>query len=188
LKSRSRRSFNTPLTGKHKDAGADTGLGVAALGFTGDAGDELGLAHRAQGFRAGLPIGVPALQENRGHDVVARADIGKQFVEEVAALAVPQMVMRIDDRQRRLDDVLAMLGKPRRVEMAVGDLGSSALMPRSAQRRRRWSCGASRAAPVDRRVSPGAWCSGCPTAAHHRSPSGGGRRTAAGRRTRRARR
>ena len=64
-----------------------------------------------------------ALQEHRGHDVVPAAQVREQFVQQVAMIgAMPQMMMRIDDRQIRIEDRLrGRLGQPclvRRVDSA----------------------------------------------------------------------
>ena len=54
---------------------------------------------------------------------MARPGIGEQLVEQIAAFTVPQVMMRIDDRQRRLESILTVLGEPRRVQVDVGDMG-----------------------------------------------------------------
>jgi hypothetical protein len=44
---------------------------------------------------------------------VAAADIGKQLRKQIAIIrAIPQVMVRIDDRQLRLDDLLVTLIKP----------------------------------------------------------------------------
>ena len=96
-------------------AGAD----ARGLGARGDAGDEFGLADRTQFLGAAIAIGEAALNEHGGPHVVSRPEIGAQFIEQVAPVAFPQVMMRIDDRQRGFDDVLAQLGKPRLVDVRV---------------------------------------------------------------------
>jgi hypothetical protein len=86
-----------------------------------DAGDELDLADWA---RLDRPIGAihrAALLEDGGDDVVAGVEIGEQFRQQVGpAAAVPQMMMRIDDRQLRFEDRLFLLFcQPRIVGLAA---------------------------------------------------------------------
>jgi hypothetical protein len=53
-------------------------------------------------------------------DVVTAAGVGEQLVEQVAVLfAVAQMMMRIDDLERRLQDFLFPLRPPCRITVAV---------------------------------------------------------------------
>ena len=96
-------------------AGAD----ARSLGACRDAGDEFGLADRAQFLGTAIAIGEAALNEHGGAHVVSRPEIGAQFIEQVASVAFPQVMVRIDDRQRGVDDVLAQLGKPRLVDVRV---------------------------------------------------------------------
>ena len=96
------------------DAGAGADLAVdAARRHRGDAVDELDLADRLHLFR---DIGAQhraRLHEHRRQDVVAAVGIGEQVVEQVApVLAVPQVMMRIDDRQVGLEDRLRAPGEP----------------------------------------------------------------------------
>ena len=75
--------------------------------------DELGLA---DGLHLGRAVGAihrAALDENRLSDVVAAVGVGQQLIEEKAVVrAIPQMVVRIDDLQFRLDDLLLAQRKP----------------------------------------------------------------------------
>ena len=49
---------------------------------------------------------------DRRADVVAALGVVEQVVEQIAAVAIPQMMMRIDDRQRRIDHRLVVLRQP----------------------------------------------------------------------------
>src|SRR5205807_4866860 len=85
----------------------------AARAHGGDAVDELGLAHRPhRGGTVGAVAG-GAFDEHRLRDVVAAARVGKQIVQQITmAREVPQVMMRVDDLERGLDDVLAVEREP----------------------------------------------------------------------------
>jgi hypothetical protein len=87
-------------------AGADFGLAVdTARAHGGDAVNELGLAYGAHILRVGGANHRAGLHEHRRDDVVTAVGIGQQLVEQIApAWAVPEMMMRIDDRKVRLED------------------------------------------------------------------------------------
>ena len=90
------------------DAGADAAGAVDAAGaHGGGAVDEFGFADGAEVLGAiGLVEGA-GLDEDGGDDVVSARDIGEQVMRHVAPVrAVPQMVVRVDDRQGGVDDVL----------------------------------------------------------------------------------
>ena len=96
------------------DGGASSCRSVAAArAHRRDAVDELRLADGLQRLR---PIGAvhrAAFHEHRGDDVVAAAGVGEQLVEQIAVLrVVPEVVVRVADRQLRLDDLLGDLRKP----------------------------------------------------------------------------
>jgi len=59
------------------------------------------------------PIGAihrAALLEDGGDDVVAAVEVSEQFRQQIGpAVTVPQMMMRIDDRQLRFEDQLVFL-------------------------------------------------------------------------------
>src|SRR5262249_8500375 len=60
-----------------------------------------------------------AFDKDALRDVVAAAGVGEQLVEQVAMpIAVPQMMVRIDDLERRLQDLLLPLCPPRRITVA----------------------------------------------------------------------
>ena len=91
-------------------AAADDALGDAAGSVVArsthrrDAVDELDLAQRGHLARAVLAVHRAAFKEDGRDDVVPAADIGQQFGQQIAAAMrrVPEMVVRIDDRQIRL--------------------------------------------------------------------------------------
>src|SRR5215471_18047052 len=60
---------------------------------------------------------IESLHEDRRHHVVAGADVGEEFVEQVAVIRpLPQMMMRVDDGQVGLEDGLrGPRGEPRLV-------------------------------------------------------------------------
>ena len=90
------------------DAGAERGLAVDAAGaHRRDAVGEFDLADRAERLRPAGAIHRVALDKDGREDVVAGGDIGGHLLEKVAlAAAVPEMMMRIDDRARGVDDLL----------------------------------------------------------------------------------
>src|ERR1019366_6275449 len=109
------------------DPGAHFGFSIAArIAHRGDAGDEFGLTDRFHLLRTGFAIHRVALQEHAADDVVASVAIGQELIEQIAELrhfprfaaraatpALPQVMMRIDDWQLRLDDRLRRrLGEP----------------------------------------------------------------------------
>jgi hypothetical protein len=78
--------------------------------------DEFDFADRLQLRRPVGPVHRAAFDEDALRDVVTAAGIGEQLVEQVAVpVAVPQMMVRIDDLERRLQDFLFPLRPPRRV-------------------------------------------------------------------------
>ncbi len=92
------------------DAGVDLRLAIAAAGaHRGDAVGELDFAHRAERFRSAGAIHRAAVDIDGGDDVVAGGDVAGHVLDHVAqAAAVPEMVMRVDDRARRIDDVFGV--------------------------------------------------------------------------------
>jgi hypothetical protein len=53
------------------------------------------------------------LQINRGADIVAaEIDVALEFLKQIARGAIPQMMVRIDDRHRRIDRRLPPQGEP----------------------------------------------------------------------------
>ncbi len=103
-----------PQIDKADDAGDATRRPVFARGaHRRDAADELGLAER---FELLGPVGavhLAGLLVAGGADVVTAADIGQQLREQIAiARAVPEMMVRIDNRQIGLDDLFVALVEP----------------------------------------------------------------------------
>jgi hypothetical protein len=83
---------------------------TAACAHRGDAGDELGLADWAQLDRPVGAIHRAAFLKDGGDDVVAGVEVGEQFRQQIGpAAAVPQMMMRINDRQLRFEDRFLLL-------------------------------------------------------------------------------
>ena len=111
IRARARRRVRSPPpTIALRDA---AGTVAARRAHRGDAGDELDLAQRGHLARAVLAVHRAAFQEDRRDDVVPAADVGEQFRQQVTAALrhVPEMVVRIDDRQLRLQ---RCLGRPLR--------------------------------------------------------------------------
>src|SRR5215472_12288348 len=86
------------------DIADDPGAGAcravfAALAHRRHTGDKRRLAERAQFGRPLGAVHLAAFEKHRGADIVAAAEILDQVVQQIAVpRAVPQMVMRVDDR------------------------------------------------------------------------------------------
>ena len=101
-------------------AAADDALGHAARSVSArrahrrDAVDELDLAQRRHLGRAALAVHRAAFEEDGRHDVVSAADIGQELGQQIAAALrrVPEMVVRVDDRQVRLQRRFSVLRQP----------------------------------------------------------------------------
>ena len=97
------------------DAGADPDIAIhPALAHRRDPGGEFRLAHRPHRHR---PIGpahaAAGLHQHRRPHVVPRADIGQHLVQQVApAVAVPQVVVRVDDELAWVEDRLQRRRQP----------------------------------------------------------------------------
>ena len=93
---------------------ADQRLAIAsARGHRGDAIGEFHLANRAERLRARGAVHRTAIDIDRGDDVMAGGDVVGQFLDHVAqTAAIPQMMMRVDDRPRGVDDLFGVLGEP----------------------------------------------------------------------------
>ncbi len=96
------------------DPPADARRAVATgRAHRGDTVDELGLADRAHLLRPAGAVEGAALYEHGGGDAVPGAEIGQQIGKHVAPVGpIPQMVVRIDDRQRRVERRLLPSGQP----------------------------------------------------------------------------
>ena len=93
-----------PQVGRADDAGCHPGLTILATGAHGrNALHELGLADNSELFRTVGPIHRGALDEDRlAHAVLP--GVFEQFLEQVAvARSVPQVMMRVDNRQLRFE-------------------------------------------------------------------------------------
>src|SRR5262245_5555670 len=96
------------------DAGSHTRWSIgAARRHGGNAVDELGLAQGAQfAWTIGAVTG-RTFDEDRAFNAVAAARVRQQISQQVAVRGkIPQMMMRIDDRQLRFQDFLAHLRQP----------------------------------------------------------------------------
>ena len=95
------------------DAGRDPGLAVETRG--GHRRDTVGELHLAHILHLLRPIGAvhrEMLDEHRGDDVVAAVDVVQDLVQQVALLdaslpAIPQVMVRVADREIRLERVFA---------------------------------------------------------------------------------
>jgi hypothetical protein len=97
------------------NAGADPGLAIGSgRGHRRNTVGELDLADRAQlGGARGAVHRQPFEVDGRG-DVVAAAGVGEQFRQQIAACLGPvhQVMVRVDDRQLELDDLLTAPVEP----------------------------------------------------------------------------
>ena len=101
-------------------AAADDALGHAAWSVTTrrthrcDAVDELDLAQRRHLGWAALAVHRAAFEEDGRDDVVSAADIGEELGQQIAAALrrVPEVVVRVDDRQVRLQRRFRVLRQP----------------------------------------------------------------------------
>ncbi len=96
------------------DAGADRGLAIAAArGHRRHAIGKLDLADGPERLGAVRAVHRAAIDIDGGDDVVAGADVGRHLLDHVAqAAAVPEVVMRVDDRAGGIDDLLGVLRQP----------------------------------------------------------------------------
>jgi len=90
--------------------------------------DELGLPHGAQRLRATGPVAGAALDKDRGDHPVPARQIGEQVRQQVpVARPLPEVMVRIDDGQVRLEGILGHLGEPggQTLRRAIGHGGTS---------------------------------------------------------------
>ena len=99
------------------DAVAGFGLAVLARRAHGcDAIHELDLAHRLHRLGPVLAKHRAALDEHGAHDIMALVAIGQQVGQQIAVgRPLPQMMVRIDDRQIGLERRLFRLGHPGKI-------------------------------------------------------------------------
>src|SRR6516165_1468572 len=108
-----RIDIGQPQIGEAYDAGANFGLAAAPVTLLGDRPDELAFADRPHLLRAAGPIARTALDEHGRDDVVTRVDVGQEFVEQIAAARViPEMMVRVDDRQIGFEYLFGQLAEP----------------------------------------------------------------------------
>src|ERR1700760_3708332 len=97
-----------PQIGKADDAGADFRPAAAPVALLGNPADEFALTDAAKLLRAARAIAGTALDKDRGDDVVAGIDVGQELVKQIAAARmIPDVMMRVDDRQLGFEDILA---------------------------------------------------------------------------------
>ena len=85
----------------------------AACEHRGNAGDEFCLAHRLQGFRPRRAMHGPRLDINCRLDVMAAFEVSQEFIMQIApARPIPEMVMRINDHLRGVQDFFLPRGEP----------------------------------------------------------------------------
>jgi hypothetical protein len=124
----------------HADnAGTGAHVAIAATRrHGGHAVDEFGLAERAQFAWPIGPVHGETLNEDRLPDVVAALQISEQVRKQIAPLPeIPEMVVRVDDRQVRLKCVLDAPGQPvgpHAQEVAVVVIRHGALLRRRPAR------------------------------------------------------
>lgn len=95
------------------DTGADRGRAVASAGaHRRDALGELDFADGSECLRSVRAIHRAAIDIDGGDDVVAGRDVGGHLLDQIAMAAIPEMVVGIDDRPRRIDDFLLVQREP----------------------------------------------------------------------------
>jgi hypothetical protein len=90
------------------NSGADFGLTVdPTCAHSRDAIDELGLAYGPHFHGPGLTVHGAGLHEHGCEDIVSTADIEEQIIEQITPTwSIPQVMVRIDDRQIGLENRL----------------------------------------------------------------------------------
>ena len=105
--------FALPEIGVADDARGNPGFQTPAIRLGGDPCHEFRLPYWLHLLRPRGAIRPETLKENRRHHVVAGGQIPHQIIQQIrVAAVVPQMMMRIDDGQLRLQDVLGQPGQP----------------------------------------------------------------------------
>ena len=101
---------------------ADAGCAIsAAPAHRGNSTGKLGLAERFQILLAFRAVHGAALDEDASNDIVTGLKIRQHLVQQIARLrCIPEVMMRIDDGELRIERRLHMLVEPRLVhgEMA----------------------------------------------------------------------
>ena len=96
------------------DAGAHRALAIAAARrHRRDAIGELDFADGAERLGSAGAVHRAAVDIDGGDDVVAGGHVGRHVLDHVAqATTFPEMMVRVDDRARRVDDFLGVLRQP----------------------------------------------------------------------------
>ena len=93
--------------GEADDAGCNAGLAaIARVAFRRQPRYVFDLADRTHLDWTILAIGLAALDEYGGFDVVAARSIGLHFLDQIATWCAPQVMVRVDDRKFGLEDRL----------------------------------------------------------------------------------
>jgi len=113
--------------GMPDDGGAQAALAVAAArAHRRRAIDEFDFADRLHLRRAIGAVHLAAFDKDAVRNVVPALGIGEQLVEQIAmALPIPQMMMRIDDLERGLEDLLLALRPPCGIAVARAGRGAA---------------------------------------------------------------
>ena len=114
-------------------AATDNALGYAARSVSTrrthsrNAVDELDFAQCCHLAWAILAVHRAAFEEDGRYDVVTTADIGQELWQQIAAALryVPEMVVRVDDWQLRLQRCFSVLRQPRLQRGVVADGGAA---------------------------------------------------------------
>ena len=96
------------------NSGADFGLAIdPACANSRHAIDELGLAYRPHFDGPGLTVHGAGLHEHGCEDIVSAADVEQQIIEQITPTwSIPQVMVRIDDRQLGLERRFLRRGEP----------------------------------------------------------------------------
>ena len=108
------------------DTGTDPGGNFPPCRLLRDVIGEARLADRTKFGRPVLGIIGVRVHVDRGQDAMPAGDVGRDFIEEIGSVLVkagsgPEMVMRVDDLQIGLDDVLDRLREPAVARVASRD-------------------------------------------------------------------
>ncbi len=147
------------------DALGDPARAVPARGaHRRDAVDELDLADRRHLGGAGLPIHRAAFEKDGGDDVVSALDVGQQFGQQIAPALrrVPEMMMRVDDRQIRLQCRFARPLRQPCLQLGIVTVGEPAIFALRISghvippRQIRWAIGQAHTTTISRLLLSGA--------------------------------
>ncbi len=118
-------ALTQPQVGVAYDACAHLGLAVVARGaHRRDAVDEFGLTDRLHFLGTGGAMHRAALHEHGGDNVMPAVGVGQQIIQHIdPARPLPEMMVRIDDRQVGFQDRLAPPRQPVVADRQVGAAG-----------------------------------------------------------------